>query len=531
MATCPTCRTHYADDVAVCENDGSHLLPDASFSAADVEIEPEEMIGEYRVERKLGEGGFGTVYRAVQPLIGKPVAIKVLSRQFSSNPQIVSRFIAEARAVNQIRHKNIIDIFSFGALPDGRQYYVMELLEGVPLDVYVAERGRLRPDEAIPLLRGVARALDAAHSHGIAHRDLKPENIFVVFEDDGALSPKLLDFGIAKLMGDSMSGPRTQTGAPLGTPFYMSPEQCRGEKVDHRTDIYSFGVVLHQILTGKLPFDAPSMMAILMKHLTEPPPHPSQVCTELRSELDAPILHMLAKDAGERPPTVSAALEALALAAQEAGYAVDVQPVRSVPSSGGKAGAVVGKGGMTPAELQRLAVAQTQAHSAGGDTMQAAITGSHATGGRRALPLAIGAVVALLLIGVGLVLRAGGAGSPAAPAPESTPKAAVTAPPPAAPPSTASAPRVAPAESSEVDLTIESTPPAAEVWLADRKLGTAPGPVKVARGKQPIQLTFKAAGWQPKHVPITPSANAVVSVTLARVARQAQPKKKGDLEF
>src|SRR5262245_5910185 len=225
MATCPSCRRRYANDARTCEVDGEVLLPDAAFTGVDADLQPGTTVGEYQVEGKLGEGGFGAVYRAVHPLIGKHAAIKVLNRQYSSNPQMVSRFIAEARAVNQIRHKSIIDIFSFGTLEDGRQYYVMELLEGVTLDKFIKRNGRLSPEVAIPVLRSVARALDAAHAAGIAHRDLKPENIFLTFDEDGVIVPKLLDFGIAKLLGDSaLTGHRTRTGTPMGTPHYMSPE-------------------------------------------------------------------------------------------------------------------------------------------------------------------------------------------------------------------------------------------------------------------------------------------------------------------
>jgi len=160
MATCPTCHVRQPNEALVCPHDGAALLPDEAFSSADRPLEAGQMVGEYRVEGKLGEGGFGEVYGAVHPLIGKTVAIKVLNRQCSSNPEMVARFIAEARAVNQIRHRNIIDIFSFGALPDGRHYYVMELLEGEPFDAYLGRNGRLSPEAALPILRMVARALD-----------------------------------------------------------------------------------------------------------------------------------------------------------------------------------------------------------------------------------------------------------------------------------------------------------------------------------------------------------------------------------
>src|SRR5262245_57624766 len=226
--------------------DGSH---------GDDDLPNGTVVGEYVIDGKLGEGGFGAVYRATHPLIGKAAAVKVLFRSFSSDQEMVSRFIAEARAVNQIRHRNIIDIFSFGSLEDGRQYYVMELLEGLTFDRYIKQKGHLTPEEAIPVLRAIARALDAAHANGIAHRDLKPENIYVTFDEDGGVFPKLLDFGIAKLLGESAkSGHKTRTGTPMGTPHYMSPEQCRGKNVDHRTDIYSFGVLVHEALPGQLPF-------------------------------------------------------------------------------------------------------------------------------------------------------------------------------------------------------------------------------------------------------------------------------------
>ena len=143
MAICPTCMTKYPDSVASCTHDGEQLVPEEAFAYVDRDLAPGDQVGEYRIEGKLGEGGFGAVFRAIHPVIGKHAAIKVLSRQFSANPQMVSRFIAEARAVNQIRHRNIIDIFAFGQLPDGRQYYVMELLDGTTFDKYLHSNQRL----------------------------------------------------------------------------------------------------------------------------------------------------------------------------------------------------------------------------------------------------------------------------------------------------------------------------------------------------------------------------------------------------
>ncbi len=280
------------------------------------------VVGEYVVEAKIGEGGFGSVFRASHPKIGKLAAIKVLSRKYSGDPEIVSRFTAEARAVNQIRHRNIIDIFAFGELEDGRSYFVMELLEGEPLDKILGEAGGLPLGEALPILRGIARALDAAHEKGIAHRDLKPENVFLSRDAEGHPHPKLLDFGIAKLIGEQGGAMhRTRTGSPIGTPYYMSPEQCRGQNVDHRTDVYSFGCVAYQLLTGKLPFEGENHLEVLMKQTTDEPIPPSIRAQEnpalppLPVAIDDAIAWMMRKDATERPPNLLSAMHALEEAA------------------------------------------------------------------------------------------------------------------------------------------------------------------------------------------------------------------------
>ena len=208
MATCPKCSSHYSDDVQTCPTDGETLLPDEACANFDQDLDTGTVVGEYQIEAKIGEGGFGKVYKAVHPVIGKRAAIKVLNREFSSNPAVVSRFVSEARAVNQIRQRNIIDIFSFGSLAEAVcKYLVMELLDGADARrLSREEQGRIPPEQAIcrSCISIAQSALDAAH----ARRDRAPrsqtgERLPVLRRRRRLSTPSLLDFGIAKLMGDS----------------------------------------------------------------------------------------------------------------------------------------------------------------------------------------------------------------------------------------------------------------------------------------------------------------------------------------
>jgi serine/threonine-protein kinase len=530
MATCPTCRTQYPNDVTICTADGDALLPDEAFKSADPDLVAGLQIGEYIVEGKIGAGGFGSVYRAVHPLIGKTAAIKVLNRQYSSNPQMVSRFIAEARAVNQIRNRNIIDIFSFGQLADGRQYYVMELLDGVTFDRYLKQQGRLALEDAMPIFRGIARALGAAHAAGIAHRDLKPENVFLVMEDDGTIFPKLLDFGIAKLMGDSGLGHKTRTGAPMGTPHYMSPEQCRGRQVDQRTDLYSFGILVFETLTGRLPFDGEDVMDLLIKQTSAPAPRVSVVCPDLPAALDAPVLHLLEKDPAKRPETLTIALDALAAAAQSVGYAVSPSTSRQPAPLPRGAGGVVAKGNtLTPAE-QQIAAAPTLAQSAlpGADSTLAE-AGAKPAGGRAPL-LFGGLAAAVALVAVVAFTRS--------PSPASTPPLAAVPPPVAAASAILTATpsaTVTPASTglpAEIALTIASKPAELDVYLGKEKLGTSAKPVHLKRGDEPVKLTFKAPGYTPQDLEVSAAADARVPVTLVKIVGPVKKNPGGsDLEY
>jgi serine/threonine-protein kinase len=303
-ADCPfvTTSSIFDEPVVVAATDPEHLAPGA-------------LIGDYVVEAEIGHGGMGTVYRAVHPMIGKRVAVKVLKAALSDNQNAVKRFTLEARAVNEIRHRNLVDIFAFGQLPDGRWYLVMEYLEGQNLADLLHQRGRLAPAEALPIFLEVASALEAAHAKKIVHRDLKPDNVFLVAGAPGtAPAVKLLDFGIAKLMeGHGLTtGPRTVHGSTLGTPHYMSPEQARGQALDGRSDVYALGVLLYRTLTGVMPIDGPDMLSVCRKHVMEMPVRPLERAPDAVSPaLDRIIMKMLAKSPEQRPQSAAEVLAAL----------------------------------------------------------------------------------------------------------------------------------------------------------------------------------------------------------------------------
>jgi serine/threonine-protein kinase len=290
-------------------------------------------VGEYRVLRKIGEGGMGSVYSAVQPVIGKRVAIKVLAPHIAGHPELVRRFVDEARAVNKIGHPNIIDIFSFGWLPDQRHYFAMEFLDGQSLADRI-KGAPFQPDEARRILRQICQALEAAHRQGIVHRDLKPDNIWIVQPQHGDSYAKLLDFGIAKLVGDGDEGHRTQTGIVMGTPAYMSPEQCRGVNVDKGTDIYALGMILYEMFAGQLPFQG-SFAELITHHLITAPDPPSRH-RPLPRALEQLIMRCIDKDPAQRPQSAEAlgrALDAALPTAEDNLQTAAVVPVAPAPAA------------------------------------------------------------------------------------------------------------------------------------------------------------------------------------------------------
>jgi serine/threonine protein kinase len=269
------------------------------------------LLGNYRIVEQLGKGGMGIVYVGRHEALGHRVAVKVLKTELSSHADVVQRFFNEAQATTAIRNPGIVQVFDFGTTPDGNAYFVMELLEGETLAARIKQR-RHDSGECCRFGRQVANVLQAAHAVGITHRDLKPDNLFLVSDAEviGGERVKVLDFGIAKLAGEV--GVKTRTGLVMGTPKYMSPEQCRSaNSVDARSDVYALGCIFFEMLCGRPPFVDGGLGDIVAGHLHSPPPNPQDLAPDISVELSTLIVTMLAKQPNARPQTMNAVSQTL----------------------------------------------------------------------------------------------------------------------------------------------------------------------------------------------------------------------------
>ena len=305
---------------------GRRAVEDAArgeLRAPWVEFEPGAVVGAYRVEARRGGGGFASVYRARDVRTGAPVALKVLHAYLAGTPNVTRRFRLEADTIARLEHPRIVRLLGHGE-HDGLPYLVMEWVEGETLAEAIRTRGPIPLDEALPILETLAGALAAAHAHGIVHRDLKVAN--VALAPDGA---KLLDFGIAKLADIDSAGGFTTPGTKLGTPHYMAPEQILGRPIDARADVYAFGILVFEVLTGRRPFDGPNLADIEARQLTEPPPAASRLAS-VPAAIDGVIERAMAKDPARRHATIEDALADLRAAA--AGAPVASEPATRHPA-------------------------------------------------------------------------------------------------------------------------------------------------------------------------------------------------------
>ncbi len=307
MLHCPKCGRRYENDALACPEDGTPLQADSTVVS---NVPADSLVGrafddKYRLDAQIGEGGMGTVYRATHLLIDRPVAVKVLNPRLVTDEAARERFRREARAAGRLQHSNAVAVTDFGETPDGYVYIVMELLEGRSLHDVLAIDAPLDPAHAVSFMLQISAAVAAAHEAGIIHRDLKPGNIFIVEGTHAPAMVKVLDFGIAKLALEQTDGGNpvtlTEAGVMIGTPRYMSPEQCDGAMLTPASDVYSLGIILYEMLAGTTPFTGATPLAIALKQSSEMPRPPREIVGDIPPALEEVVLHTLEKKPSERP--------------------------------------------------------------------------------------------------------------------------------------------------------------------------------------------------------------------------------------
>lgn len=314
MRYCPICKQCYDDTEMRCGKDGLYLVE--AFPGSRV------VGGKYRIDALLGQGGMGSVYRATHLELDRIIALKIVLPDFVANTETLERFRQEARASARLNHPNVISVYDFGILPTGQAYLAMELLSGHSLREEIERKITLPPERIIEVLGPVCHAVNAAHTAGVIHRDLKPDNIIIETTDRGEELIKVVDFGIAKLKERSgiTAAPTnlTEPGLVMGTPHYMSPEQCRGEELDACSDIYSLGITMYEMLVGHVPFDAPTPSAVIIQHAIDPPPPLRRLRPDIPEEIERVILRALAKGREYRQQSTVQLLEEFEAAVREA---------------------------------------------------------------------------------------------------------------------------------------------------------------------------------------------------------------------
>lgn len=311
---CPSCLD--VTDAALCPRHGISTFPEDTYpNLGHDPLIGAEVGGRFRVEALIGQGGMGRVYRALQLSMDRPVALKVLRTRYAGDERRLARFRREARATSLLSHPNTVRILDSGETSDGNPYLVTELLEGRPLDRVLEDEPRLPADRAVRIASQVLRSLAEAHRNAVVHRDVKASNIFLCEVDGDKDFVKLLDFGVARFVDGSEDAHRiTRTGFVVGTPSYMSPEQAQGLPVDARSDLYSVGVLLYEMLSGRLPFTGVSPLALRLAHAVDAPPPIGVEGDGVSRPLGLVVMTCLAKLPGDRPQSA----EALRLALQGA---------------------------------------------------------------------------------------------------------------------------------------------------------------------------------------------------------------------
>jgi serine/threonine protein kinase len=327
--SCPVCKAVLSSTARYCGGCGYAVAPTATKASDSQNIDAAFMIGKdvggrYRIIKKLGEGGMGAVYQAEQISLKRKIALKVLKAELSASPDLVRRFNAEAELAAKLNHPNTVTLYDFGQDEDGSLFIAMELISGRSLREILVREGPQTSARIAAIGSQICSSLADAHATGIVHRDLKPDNVMLSDRGKKTDVVTVLDFGIAKLRnqeGNITQQPMTRAGDMLGTPQYMAPEQIRGDRVDARTDVYAMGILLYEMATARLPFDAKTIMSLLSKHLTEPPipPHRRRSDITVDPTLEHLIMQCLSKAPEQRPQSMDEVEDSLAALASVSG--------------------------------------------------------------------------------------------------------------------------------------------------------------------------------------------------------------------
>jgi len=498
-----------------------------------------QSIGNYVVKAKLGEGGMGAVYMAEHPAIGKRVALKVLHPELSSKDDVVHRFFNEAKAVNEIQHPNIVDVIDYGVVEGEARggsmvYFIMEFLGGRSLTYVLENEAPLPADRALRIAVQIADALAASHKNNIVHRDLKPDNIMLVEKRHEHDFVKVLDFGIAKLTGEGHQSSKTRTGIVMGTPAYMSPEQCEGRgQIDHRTDIYALAVVIYQMLTGRVPFEGEGYGEVLVQHLTQPPPPPSSLVPAIPPHLEMVILKALTKKKEQRFPTMEEFLRALMdpVGYVEAHGGLSAFLGASIADSGaplphlhGRPGSVLTPppGMYTPAPGQMYTPAPGQMYTPAPGQMvtpgpmhtpapghlqaPAGPSGAWQAPPKKSRGIVIAAAAVIVIgAGVGAIIALSGGDEQTEALAQADAAAAAVAVPAQAPIDASAAVAKDPEPPTNRVIAIETTPPGADVFLGEQMRGKSPVDVVVPNGDALTTVRVVLDGYESQSRSFTPN--------------------------
>jgi serine/threonine-protein kinase len=492
----------------------THEPSDPQGKADESDLCGTVLLGRYKVLERIGKGGMGTVYLGEHVAIGKKFAIKVLGAEYARRSDLVRRFLQEARSASMIAQQNVVEISDFGDTPDGSVFFVMEYLDGEDLGGTLQRERRLPWDRVRHMMVQVCRALEAAHAEGIVHRDMKPDNCFRITRGKDPDFIKVLDFGIAKVQtGEKGEGGKglTQTGMVFGTPEYMAPEQAEGVAIDHRVDIYAVGVIMYELLCGRVPFSGTTFMGILTKHMFEVPEAPSSVDSEaeIPAEAEAIVLKAMQKDPKLRFASMAEMLAAIEAVGTGAAPVEVVAEAIARPAKGPTAFAKRGDGPSTAPELQ---------------PGQQARAGGHKRLWLGAAGLVIAVVAGLM---AGLIVFGGDSKDI-----DEAAQAVPTQAPPPAPQQqapavvAAAAPKPEPAPTPAPDvvaLRFTTNVPAQILDARDQAIfgssDDADG-VEIERSEQPLELVLRAEGYEPLTVEVVPNKDKRYEFELVKVEQR-----------